>query len=178
MIQVIDSIPWVRCASGNVFCYLHIYYLQGPEPGSSGWALINRWDGTVLMGTLLTPSFAPMALSSEGTDCSTKRLSNGDEDLLLGFHHLRQYCPPHSATRGPLWWKTVTIRVPTGAFSGEDPWLKRVPKQAFRCLNVFVYLSIYLYITIIVYSSAARSHSFAWYFRSRLFSLWANRMPG
>ena len=27
---------------------------------------MDRWEGTVLMGTLLTPRFAPTALSSEG----------------------------------------------------------------------------------------------------------------
>ena len=29
---------------------------------------VDRWEGTVLMGTLLTPRFAPTALSSEGND--------------------------------------------------------------------------------------------------------------
>ena len=31
----------------------------------AGWALVDRWDDTLLTGKLLTPRFAPAALSSE-----------------------------------------------------------------------------------------------------------------
>ena len=40
----------------------------------AGWAQVDRPEGTVLMGTLLTPRFAPSALSSKGTDCFTEDL--------------------------------------------------------------------------------------------------------
>ena len=37
---------------------------------------MDRWEGTVFIGTLLTTRFAPTALSSEGTDCSSEDLQN------------------------------------------------------------------------------------------------------
>ena len=41
-------------------------YDKAQSRPSAGWAKVDRWEGTVLMGTLLTPRFAPTALSSEG----------------------------------------------------------------------------------------------------------------
>ena len=53
----------------SIFC-LFLFYILGPEP--AGWAWVDCREGTVLMGTLFTPRFAPTALNSEGTDCPAK----------------------------------------------------------------------------------------------------------
>ena len=39
----------------------------GPGRPLAGWAKVDRWEGKVLTGKLLTPCFAPAALSLEGT---------------------------------------------------------------------------------------------------------------
>ena len=54
--------------------FYHLFYTRpraGLRPAGPRW---DRRKGTVLMGTLFTPRFAPTALSSKGTDCSSEDL--------------------------------------------------------------------------------------------------------
>ena len=44
----------------KIFLLKYIYFTQlGPEPAFGRLGLVNRWEGTVLRDTLLTPRFAP-----------------------------------------------------------------------------------------------------------------------
>ena len=54
--------------------FYHLFYTRpraGLRPAGPRW---DRREGTVLMGTLFMPRFAPAALSSKETDCSSEDL--------------------------------------------------------------------------------------------------------
>ena len=80
MIEVIDSIPWVRCASGNVFFIIYITFITLRDDGLEA---LDRSDWTdlwsQLMQELRTGVKVKMATNSNDETISNNKTISNDE---------------------------------------------------------------------------------------------------